>query len=256
MNPLDDTPQLHSNRQTLSLSFHGSLIQSCMRIDAPDDLVLDYTRTMMGALLFVPEPVEVLMIGLGGGSMLKYIHRHVPSARLTVVEIHPEVIDLRGSFHIPPDDDRLRIVCDDGAAFVRQPPVRYDLILVDGFDGLGIPDALSAPVFYRQVREALTPRGIMVANVQADTQGTRMIRQRVDKAFEGARLSVESDEGGNEIMLAFRSVDALDDPGWDLARQWSALPAMHRDTLSVCSTRFERALLNRHRQAPARQGTP
>jgi len=257
MNPLDDTPRLHGNRQTLSMSFSSSLIQSCMRLDAPDELVLDYTRTMMGALLFVPDPVEVLMIGLGGGSMLKYMHRHVPSARLTVVEIHPEVIDLRQSFHIPPDDARLRVLCDDGAHHVRQvPPGTFDLILVDGFDGLGIPDALSTPAFYRQVRAALSERGLMVANVQSDTRGTGMIRQRIDKAFEGVRLSVESDEGGNEIMLAFRQAAALDATLPDLAARWSSLDAAHRATLSVCTTRFERALLNRRRQATARQGTP
>jgi len=93
--PMSDVPRLHENSQTMSLSFEGTLIQSCMRLADPDDLVLDYTRTMMGALLFNPQPRRVLMIGLGGGSMLKYLHRHVPGADLTVVEISQEVIDLR-----------------------------------------------------------------------------------------------------------------------------------------------------------------
>ena len=92
---MPDQPRLHTNSQTVTLSFEGTLIQSCMRVADPDDLVLDYTRTMMGALLFNPKPRRVLMIGLGGGSMLKYLHRHVPEADLTVVEISQSVIDLR-----------------------------------------------------------------------------------------------------------------------------------------------------------------
>jgi len=113
---------VHTNRQTRSLSLSTTLIQSCMRLEDPDELVLDYTRTMMGALLLNPTPRHVLMIGLGGGSMLKYLHRHVPEADLTAVEISQEVIDLRDDFCLPPDSERLHIVCADGAEFMRKPP--------------------------------------------------------------------------------------------------------------------------------------
>jgi spermidine synthase len=51
----------------------GSAIQSAMRLDAPDDLALAYTRAMMAGLLFQPEPRDVTLIGLGGGSLAKYI---------------------------------------------------------------------------------------------------------------------------------------------------------------------------------------
>ena len=87
----EELPRLHTNSQTVSLSFESSLIQSCMRLDAPDELVLDYTKAMMGFLLFNPAPSRVLMIGLGGGSMLKYMHSHLPAADITVVEINQAV---------------------------------------------------------------------------------------------------------------------------------------------------------------------
>ena len=50
------------------LHLGGDHIQSAMRIDAPDELELDYTRTTMAFLLFHPRPRECLMVGLGGGS--------------------------------------------------------------------------------------------------------------------------------------------------------------------------------------------
>ncbi|MGC4062148.1 MAG: fused MFS/spermidine synthase [Aquabacterium sp.] len=247
---MTDTPRLHTNSQTVSLSFESSLIQSCMRLDAPDELVLDYTRAMMGFLLFNAAPASILMIGLGGGSMLKYLHKHLPESDLTAVEIDQGVIDMRHDFHIPPDSERLRIVCADGAAFVRKPPKVYDVILVDGFNGQGLPDALCSRGFYQHCRAALAPDGLLVANVQADTQQTREIMQRLGKAFDGALISVESDEGGNEIAIAAAQANVLAQGSMHFDARWHALATTHQATLAVCSTRLQRALLKNARLRP------
>lgn len=239
---MNEEPRLHQNSQTVSLSFEGSLIQSCMSLQDPDELVLDYTRTMMGALLLNPSPAHILMIGLGGGSMVKYLHRHVPQADLTVVEISQSVIDLRDAFHVPPDDERLHTVCADGAKFLAKPPRSYDLILVDGFTGEGIAPALCSRSFYNHCRQALAPEGLLVANVQADTQQTREIGKRLFKAFSGSMISVMSDEGGNDIVTAgprhlFEQCRA------DFEAHWAALPPVHQATLAVTSSRIQRALI-------------
>lgn len=237
-----ERPRLRTNSQTVTLSFEGSLIQSCMRLEDPEDLVLDYTRTMMGALLFNPTPAAILMIGLGGGSLVKYLHRHLPGADLTVVEISQGVIDLRDAFHVPPDDERLHTVCADGAQFMVKPPRNYDLILVDGFTGEGIAEALCSRSFYNHCRKALTPEGLLVANVQADTSQTREIGKRLFKAFSGSMISVLSDEGGNDIVTAgprylFEQCRA------DFEGYWGALAPAHQQTLAVASSRIQRALI-------------
>jgi len=238
----DATPRLHQNSQTVTLSFEGTLIQSCMRLADPDDLVLDYTRTMMGALLFNPRPAHVLMIGLGGGSLVKYLHRHVPEADVTVVEISQSVIDLRDAFHVPPDDARLHTVCADGAKFMAHPPHAYDLILVDGFTGAGIAEALCSRSFYLNCRKALTPEGLLVANVQADTEQTREIGKRLFKAFGGSMISVLSDEGGNDIVTAGPR-HLFEQGRADFEGHWAALSEAHQATLGVTSSRIQRALI-------------
>lgn len=237
-----ERPRLHTNSQTVSLSFESSLIQSCMRLDAPDELVLDYTRAMMGFLLFNPAPRSILMIGLGGGSMLKYMHKHLPEADLTVVEINQDVIDMRHDFLLPPDSDHLRIVCDDGARFVRQPPQAYDVILVDGFTGQGLPPALCSRSFYQHCRAALNPGGWLVANVQADTEQTKEVMHRLGKAFSGAVISAESDEGGNDIAIA-GTMEGLAQGTAQFEANWAALAPIHQQILAVSSSRFQRALL-------------
>lgn len=237
-----ERPRLHTNSQTVSLSFESSLIQSCMRLDAPDELVLDYTRAMMGFLIFNPAPRSILMIGLGGGSMLKYMHKHLPDADLTVVEINQDVINMRHEFLIPPDSASLRIICDDGARFVRKPPHTYDVILVDGFTGQGLPEALCSRSFYQHCRTALNPGGWLVANVQADTEQTREVMRRLGKAFAGALISAESDEGGNDIAIA-GSAEGLAQGLARFEANWAALAPVHQQILAVSSSRFQRALL-------------
>ena len=48
----------------LSLQFEPLTIQSCMRKSDPHQLVVDYTQTMMGFLLFQPGPNHIAMIGV------------------------------------------------------------------------------------------------------------------------------------------------------------------------------------------------
>src|ERR1700691_3867878 len=75
--------------------------QSEMRIDDPCALVNEYTRKMMGFLAFQPRPKRVLIIGLGGGSLVKYCHRNLPATQITAIEIDPVVLALRSQFYRP-----------------------------------------------------------------------------------------------------------------------------------------------------------
>jgi spermidine synthase len=86
-----------------------------MQFQNPHALALEYTRTMMGFLLFNPEPQNIAMLGLGGGSLAKFCYRYLPQSRIQVVEINPQVIALRDEFHVPPDDKRFGVVRGDGA---------------------------------------------------------------------------------------------------------------------------------------------
>ncbi|MBV5333937.1 transferase, partial [bacterium] len=61
----------------------------------PEKLLLDYTQTMMGFLLFQPTPQRMAMIGLGGGSLAKYCRRTLPTVDFTAIELSAEVIALR-----------------------------------------------------------------------------------------------------------------------------------------------------------------
>lgn len=224
-----DAPFVLSCDQRLTLHFDFGAIQSAMRHDAPDDLDLDYTRLMMGFLLLHPAPQRVLMIGLGGGSLLKYCHRHLPELDLTVAEINPRVLALRDEFRIPPDSARLRTFCIDGAEAVRCPTLipeaGWDVILVDGFTQDGQPEALCSSSFYADCHAALAPRGLLVTNLQAEDSA--VLESRMAAVFDHRSLSIATEAGGNRIAFACKQPDWHPDAA-SLLSCWRTLdPAVH-----------------------------
>jgi spermidine synthase len=77
-----------------------------MRIARPWSLELEYTREMMAGMLLQTGlwPRHALLIGLGAGSLAKFIYRYLPDCRITVVEINPQVAFVARQYFKLPDD--------------------------------------------------------------------------------------------------------------------------------------------------------
>ncbi|MEO8297733.1 MAG: transferase [Burkholderiales bacterium] len=197
-------PFVYETLNSKALHFSISEIQSRMQITDPHALDLEYTRTMMGFLLFKPEPGHIAMIGLGGGSLAKFCYRYLPRSRIQVIEINPHVIALRNDFHVPPNDERFNVVQGDGAQFVRQRATRPDVLIVDGFDAQGQPSRLSSQRFYDDCAEMLQPDGIMVVNLYCGHPIYDRHLERIRCSFSDAVLVIDDGERSNSIVLAFK----------------------------------------------------
>lgn len=188
------------------LHFGSHWIQGAMRVGRPWALELDYTREMMASLLLRPGaewPRSVLLIGLGAASLTKFLYRHRPTARLTVVEIEPEVVDVaRQYFKLPDEDARLRIHLDDGAAFVAACDRRFDLILVDGFDENARTGLLDTLPFYLNCKAKMSDTGLLVTNLLSKRKGVRRSVERLAEAFDGRALAFPSCDSGNVVAFA------------------------------------------------------
>ena len=98
-----------------SLHFGTFPRQSCMSLQTPHTLELTYTEAMMAALLLNPEPERVLIVGLGGGSLVKFILHHFPNCQIDVVEYRKDVVKVAHNyFQLPENDSRLNIHIGDG----------------------------------------------------------------------------------------------------------------------------------------------
>lgn len=187
------------------LHLGGDHIQSAMRIDAPDDLELDYTRTMMAFLLFHPRPRDCLMVGLGGGSIPKFIYRRLPGVRMRVMELNPAVVTAaRSLFGVPKDCARLRIEIGDGARVVHEMEAGCDLLFVDGFDdGAQVP-ALVSDEFYAAAWRALRARGVLVVNFFGHDRKLDRYLKRIEAAFGESVVCLNAVDDGNVIVFALK----------------------------------------------------
>jgi spermidine synthase len=197
-------PFVQDDKHEISMHFGFDATQSRMRKNDPNKLVLGYTQTMMGFLLFQPKPERIAMIGLGGGSLAKYCLRHLPDSHFTAVEINPSVIALRNTFEIPPDGTNFTVLCDDGAVYVQNQDELVDVLLVDGFDRDGLPGQLGSAKFYDDCYEKLQEGGILVVNLWGGDFEFNTYCARIRDSFQGQAIVVDSEDWGNKVVFAYK----------------------------------------------------
>ncbi len=191
-------------RGVRTLHLGGDAIQSAIRLSRPGELELAYTRAMMAFLLFAPAPRAILMVGLGGGSIARFVHERLPQARMTVVELSAQVVAAaRTFFGLPADDARLSVVVGDGARHVPAVRAGADVLLLDAFEDGRSVRTLATQGFYDACRAALAPGGVLVANFIADEPRLGTYLARLERAFGGRVLCLPSEDRVNLIVLAF-----------------------------------------------------
>ena len=204
---LQDNPEVDvsEERGVRSLHLGSATIQSSMRVSAPYDLELTYTRGMMCFLLFSKTARSVLMVGLGGGSIPKFIHHYLPEFRTTVVELNPAVISAaHGQFLLPDDDERLKVLEGDGVEFIAEHPDSHDVLMLDAYDAKGLAPDLSSQAFYDSCHRALTDDGILVVNLWGSDKKFDVYLQRIEQSFDSAVLKLPTGRPGNIVVFAFK----------------------------------------------------
>ncbi len=155
---------LDENLRCLYFSkMHG--VQSSMKLDAPVDLTLAYSKSMMAAFALHEDPKEVLLLGLGGGSLPKFIQTHFPKVKLDIVELDPDVVKVAGQFFKLAPSPNTHIYVMDGRLFLKGTEKTYDIILLDAYAADHIPFHLTTLEFIRLARSRLKPGGLVASNL-------------------------------------------------------------------------------------------
>jgi spermidine synthase len=155
---------------------HGCAIgrQSCIELSHPDHMVFEYTRLMLGALFVVPDPHEILVIGLGGGTLPRALHELLPAAHIDVVEIDPAVVRVATQYFGFQSSPQMSVSTEDGRAYVRrllrEGTHKYDLIMLDAYEREYIPEHLLTREFLHQVQQLLRPGGVVAANTWSSSR--------------------------------------------------------------------------------------
>ena len=157
---------------------------------------------------------DVLIIGGGDGGCLREVLKH-PVERVVLVEIDAGVIDLcrewlpalsDGAF----DDPRTHVEIADGAAFVADTDMRFDLVIVDSTDPIGPGAILFGAAFYADCRRCLRADGILVTqNGVPFLQGSELVdsHRRLSRLFTDVAfyLTVVPTYNGGAMTLGWAS---------------------------------------------------
>lgn len=150
-----------------TLRFDNKNESRMLRSD-PMDGGLDYTYYCHIPFCLDRRITNVMVIGLGGGTLPKrYVHDY-PAVVVDAVEIDRVVCDVAQKFFDVRPGPRLRLHVQDGRAFVMRATNVYDLIVIDAYTvnryGSTIPAHLTTREFFRQARQRLSAHGWLAYN--------------------------------------------------------------------------------------------
>jgi len=186
------------------LYFNVRLMQSEMSLKAPNDLAIRYTQKMMAFLLFQPRPKRIALIGLGGGSLVKFCYHRMPGTHMTAIELDPEVIAFRETFLVPPDNERLQIVNGDGADYLENAEKGLDVLLVDAFDRTGFAPGLATRGFFENAYAKLAGNGVLVINLAGEKESYAGLIGEVMHVFDDQVIVISVPDDGNHVLYAFK----------------------------------------------------
>lgn len=164
------------------------------------ELPVAYTRFMTMSLAYARNVRSILEIGFGGGRTAWYLHRALPEARITSVELDPAVVDLAHKYFGVRDDENFRAVTQDGRLFLFGSSERYDIILIDAYRGPFVPFHLTTREFYELVKAHLAEGGIVAENIEPTTLLFDSVAKTVAAVFPHVDLFYAQ---GNVVTLAY-----------------------------------------------------
>jgi spermidine synthase len=180
--------------------------QSCIDLHDEQHLALVYTRMMMAGLLLDPSPQHILMIGLGGGSIPRTLAALFPDATIDIVEIDPAVVRAAQRYFDFKPSERMHVYVQDARVWGKRAILagrRYDLVLLDAFNGDYIPEHLMTREYLSETRALLSDGGVLVSNTFAISALYHNESVTYADVF-GEFFNFKSPDSANRIIIARR----------------------------------------------------
>jgi spermidine synthase len=178
-------------------------IQSSMILQDPTKLDLRYSRSMMASMAFVPEAKDVLLVGLGGAAIPKFIQKQFPDVRIDIVEVDADVVKVCQEFFEFKGTPNTHVIVMDGRMFFKRSQKKYDLILLDAYAADHVPFHLTTREFVQLVKDHLNPGGLVASNLWE--QSVNRFYYAELKTFQDAfpqTYRFPSGDSGNVIVFA------------------------------------------------------
>lgn len=183
-----------------TLCFDAVFEQSKMRMSAPAEPVFTYIRSMLLASCFAPNRTA-LVLGLGGGSLVRALAQLQPDCVTTAVEIRPLVIDVAQRFFLLENHAHCQLVCADASEYLRQAsPHATDLILADLYWSLVMDQQQKSSEFIQLCKNHLSEQGWLALNMASRKDVDDKLLQVLYRSFDDVFSC--SFPNSNTVLLA------------------------------------------------------
>ena len=156
------------HRRSRSLHFGNRTQQSGMFLFNPVFLIHKYTQAMLTPLCW-ESPDKVLILGLGAGSIAKFLLHYFKETVVDAVELRPAVVDLAEKyFSLPPENQRFRIFKQAATDFLEntRETESYDLIILDLFVTVKEQDInVNVSSHFTYIKDILSHNGCLCINL-------------------------------------------------------------------------------------------
>jgi len=183
--------------------------QSCRFLRDHDSLVFPYAKMVLSSLLVQDNPQRILILGLGGGTLVHTYSLLFPEAEILIVEIDEAVVRVAEQYFDFAVSDRIKVEAVDGRVYVKRAGLRgekFDLVILDAFNGEYIPEHLMTREFLEEVKALLPVNGMVVANTFS-TSRLYDAESVTYSAVFGELYNIRQFGTGNRVLVA--SMQAL-----------------------------------------------
>jgi len=144
---------------------------------------------------------RILIVGLGGACMQRYLYKLLPDATIETAELDPEIRSVAAKYFFFKEDNRQIVHLGDGRTFLETSKTKYDIIFLDAFSALSIPYRLATQEFLHIVRDHLSEGGVVCANLWDGEANYHDMVKTYAASFPEVHV-VKCSYSGNSILLA------------------------------------------------------
>ncbi len=189
----------------------GNAYYSIMDKLQPQRLVLPYMQSMMAVLLFLEHPKRTLLLGAGGGAILRFLTEYIPDNYTKAIDYDEFIINITRKYFISDFSADFTITKSDALKYLsEQSSDNFDLVFVDLFSNGAIPDFFYSIEFYEQCKKC-SGGGVVVFNLIIEDESTfNLIMKLLLSVFNNRCLCLTVKDYKNIIVLAFNDDSTVD----------------------------------------------
>ncbi|MBE3558853.1 MAG: fused MFS/spermidine synthase [Ktedonobacteraceae bacterium] len=129
---------------------------------------------------FTPQKLKrVAIIGLAAGTIARQFTQVYGPVAIDGVEIDPAIVEV-GRKYFDMNEPNLHVYVQDGRAFLATTHAKYDVVVIDAFQQPYIPFQLTTREFFNEVRDHLSPGGVVALNTGHTATDYRLVQAFVN----------------------------------------------------------------------------